>query len=92
MITAIVLINVDRKALAGLGEKLLEIKGVTEVYSVAGPYDMVALVRVKEHEQLTQVVAEKMAKIDGILKTLTLIGFQCFSHYDLERMWSMGME
>jgi DNA-binding Lrp family transcriptional regulator len=91
MITAIVLINVDRKYILEIGKQLADIEGVAEAYSVAGIYDFVAIIRVKEHEKLAEIVAGKLAKLDGITKTLTLVAFQCFSKYDLEHMWSLGL-
>jgi DNA-binding Lrp family transcriptional regulator len=91
MITAIVLINVDRKHILDIGKKLADIEGVTEAYSVAGIYDFAAIIRVKEHEKLADIVAGKLAKLEGITKTLTLVAFRCFSRHDLERMWSIGM-
>lgn len=92
MITAIVLIKGQSDRLSEIAEALVEAPGVKEVYSVAGEYDLVAIVRVKEHEQLAEVVTQNLLKIDGILATNTLIAFKSYSRHDLERMWGIGFE
>jgi len=63
---------------------------VTEVYSVAEDYDLVAVVRAKEAEELAKVVTEQFVRINGIVRTVTLMAFRCFSNYDLEHMFSIG--
>ena len=90
MITAFVMMNAERDRIAHIPDELLKITGVTEVYSVAGDYDLVAVVRVKEAEDLAKVVTEQFVKVEGITRTMTLIAFRCFSNYDLEHMFSIG--
>ncbi|MFW6163847.1 MAG: Lrp/AsnC family transcriptional regulator [Planctomycetota bacterium] len=92
MVTAIVLVNVKRDAVNETAEALAEIDGVAEVYSVAGPWDLVAVVRAKTNEQMAEVVTSHMLKLGGIEKTTTLIAFRAYSRHDLERMFSIGME
>lgn len=92
MVTAIILMNVERGRLRTLAEQLLEIEGVAEIYSVAGPFDVVAIVRVKEHEALNDLVTEKIAALDGILSTETLIAFRSFSKKDLATIWDIGVD
>ena len=92
MVTAIVLIQGERDKLPETAEALTNMPGVAEVYSVAGDYDLVAIVRVKEHEQLADVVTQNLLKMDGIVRTNTLIAFKSFSRKDLERMWEIGLE
>ncbi len=92
MITAIVLIQGERDKLPETAEKLADMPGVKEVYSVAGDYDLVAIVRVKEHEELADVVTKHLLKMEGIARTNTLIAFKSFSKADLERMWEIGLE
>jgi DNA-binding Lrp family transcriptional regulator len=91
MITAFVMMRIDRQRIAAIPDEILRIAGVTEVYSVAGDYDVIAIVRVKEAEELAQIVTEKFANIKGINETRTQIAFACFSNYDLEHMFSVGM-
>jgi len=90
MISAIVLINTERSKINRVADQLGAIKGITEVYSVAGDYDLVAMVRVADSEALAAVVTEHMLKVDGITKTNTLIAFRAYSKHDLERMFSIG--
>jgi len=90
MITAFVMLNAERDRIAHVPDELLKITGVTEVYSVAGNYDLVAIVRVKEAEDLAKVVTEQFVKVRGITTTMTLIAFRCYSNYDLEHMFSIG--
>jgi len=91
MINAIVLIKSGKQALATLGEKLVEVPGVAEAYTVTGEYDFVAILRVERYEELSDLVTAKLARIEGIEKTYTMVAFQCYSRYDLARMWSLGL-
>ena len=92
MVTAIILLNVERPHLRDIADDLLAIQGITEVYSVAGPFDMVAVVRVKEHEQLSDLVTEKIGSLAGIQDTETLIAFRAFSKKDLGLLWDIGVD
>ena len=90
MITAIVMLTVEPGLVKSLAEELLEIDGVTEVYSVAGPYDLVAIARVKKHDELSDLVTELIGSRDGVLTTETLIAFRAFSKRDLGMLWEVG--
>ena len=92
MVTAMVLINTDRYKVNYVAEKLTEVMGISEVYSVAGAYDLVAVIRVATNEELADVVTAQIIKIDGIARTETLIAFRAFSRHDLESMFSVGFE
>jgi DNA-binding Lrp family transcriptional regulator len=92
MITALVMMNAERDRIAAIPDELLKVEGVTEVYSIAGDYDLVAMVRVKEAEDLAGVVTEQFAKVRGITRTMTLIAFKCYSNYDLEHMFQIGFK
>jgi DNA-binding Lrp family transcriptional regulator len=87
---AIVLINAERDYLTRLGGHLAEVDGVAEAYSVTGEWDFVAILRVPEDEQLATVVTERLAKLPGIAKTLTLVAFEAYSKHDLEAMFDLG--
>ena len=90
MIHAIVLLQVDRSALATLGGELADIEGVAEAYSVTGEWDFVAILRVREQEQVAQVVTGRIAGLQGVTRTQTLVAFEAFSQHDLEAMFSVG--
>lgn len=92
MVTAFILINVERPRLKSIGDELLAIDGIAEVYSVAGPFDMVAIARVKEHEQLSDLVTEGIGGLEGIVDTETLIAFRAFSKKDLGLLWDIGVD
>ncbi len=92
MVTAIVLIEAEREKIHETAEALLEIEGVCEVYSVAGDWDLVAIVRVKEQEMLADIVADTMLKMPGIARTKTLIAFKRYAKADLDRLWGIGMD
>jgi len=92
MVTAFILINVERPRLKSIADDLLAIDGIAEVYSVAGPFDMVAIVRVKQHEQLSDLVTEKIGALEGITDTETLIAFRAFSKKDLGLLWDIGVD
>lgn len=87
MITAFVMMNAERDRIAVVPDELLKISGVTEVYSVAGDFDLVAVIRVKEADELAKVVTEGFVKVRGITRTVTLMAFRCYSNYDLEHMF-----
>ena len=91
MITAFVMMKVERDRISAIPNEILHIANVTEVYSVAGDYDIIAIVRVKEAEDLAKTVTMDFAKIKGIIETRTQIAFACFSNYDLEHMFSVGL-
>lgn len=92
MITALVLMNVQRSALNKTAQELLGIPGVAEVYSVTGEYDLVAVLRLKEYDDLADVVTERMTTLGGITKTHTLMAFKVYSKEDLEQAWDIGVE
>lgn len=92
MLSAFVLIEADPGRVAPLAAELAEISGVAEVYSVTGKADLVAVVRVREHDDLADVVTRRIAALSGITSTETMVAFQAFSRHDLEAMWSVGLE
>jgi DNA-binding Lrp family transcriptional regulator len=92
MITAIVLINTAQGRTPEVAQALIDLPGVTEAYSVAGPYDLVAMVRVRRHDELADLVSGRIQKVPGIESTNTLISFQAYSQRLLEAMWDIGNE
>ena len=92
MVTAIVLLKVAREKINPVAEQLADIEGVTEVHSVAGRYDLVVIIRVKDNERLAELVTEHIRKVNGIEQSETLIAFRVYSKHDLERIFSIGME
>lgn len=92
MINAVVLINVGKGKTESVAQKLMELPGVSEVYSVAGRFDLVAVLRVKHHEELAAAVADQVQKTPGIERTETLIAFKAYSRHDLESMFGIGIE
>ena len=92
MVTAIVLIECTRGAIKTVAERLAAIDGVAEVYSVAGRYDLVAIVRVSDTDAMADLVTSGLLAIDGIARTETLTAFRAYSKHDLEAMFSVGWE
>ena len=92
MITTIVLIKADPKLIPQAATKLAGIDGVTEVYSVSGEWDLVAIVKVPEYEKIAQVVTEQFPAVPGIVRTQTLTAFRAYSRKDLEQAWDIGLE
>ena len=90
MITTIVLIKCDPKQIPQAALKLAGVDAVSEVYSVSGEWDLVALVRVKEYDQIARVVTEEFAAVPGIQRTQTLTAFRAYSKKDLEQAWDLG--
>lgn len=91
MVTAIVLINTERTQINKVAETLAEMAGISEVYSVSGNYDLVAIVRVATNEDLATLVTSKLLTINAIVKTETMLAFKAFSRHDLEAMFAVGM-
>ena len=92
MITAIVLLHVDVHAIPETAQAIADLGNVSEVYSVTGDWELVALVRVTSHEQIAHVVTSGIAKVPGVTATHTMVAFQAFSSSDLERMWGIGFD
>jgi DNA-binding Lrp family transcriptional regulator len=90
MTHAVLLIKAERDALPTLGGRLAEVEGVAEAYSVTGKWDYVAIVRLREHDQLAELVTGKLARMPGIAETYTMVAFEAFSQHDLEAMFSIG--
>lgn len=92
MITAIVLIETDVNRIPEAAQEIAEIDGVSEVYSVTGDADLVAMVRVREHEALADVIADRVSKIPGVNGTKTFIAFRTYSRHDLESAFALGLD
>jgi DNA-binding Lrp family transcriptional regulator len=91
MVSAVVLLTVERGKINEVAGALAEMEGISEVYSVAGRYDLVAVLRIPDNEALAKLVTNKMLLVDGINDSETLIAFRVFSKHDLESMFSIGM-
>jgi DNA-binding Lrp family transcriptional regulator len=92
MVTAIVLMTIARGKVQPVASALLELPAVNEVYSVAGPFDLVAVIRVTRHDELNDLVTQRLAAIDGISATQTLVAFRCYSKKDVKAMWDIGLD
>ena len=88
MITSIVMIKCETGQVKPVAEKLVDLEGVAEVYSVTGEWDILAVVRVKEFDSLATVVSEGVASTPGITKTVTTMAFRCYSKHDMEKVWA----
>jgi DNA-binding Lrp family transcriptional regulator len=88
---AFVLIDAEPSRIAALGDELSGTEGITEVFSVAGGVaDLIAIVRVRHHDELAEVVTRRIAALGGIAKTTTLVAFEAYSRHDLEAIWDLG--
>ncbi len=92
MVTAIVLINARRGLVNETATRLAELPGITEVYSVSGAFDLIAIIRVADADAMAEIVTAGMARIDGIERTQTMIAFRAYSRHDLERLFAIGSE
>ncbi|GAB4100073.1 Lrp/AsnC ligand binding domain-containing protein [Sinomonas halotolerans] len=91
MITAFVFIRTDTTQIPEAAEKISAIPGISEVYSVTGEWDLIAIARVREHEELADVVADRLSKVEGVVETTTHIAFRAYSRHDLEAAFSLGL-
>ncbi|WP_374687082.1 Lrp/AsnC family transcriptional regulator [Promineifilum sp.] len=92
MVSGVVLLKVVRGQINEVAGELAALDGITEVYSVGGRYDLVAILRVRDNEALAALVTEHMLKVQGITESETLIAFRAFSRHDLESMFSLGLD
>ena len=92
MITAIVMIDAATDSIAEVAEAVAGLEGVSEVYSVAGAVDLIAVVRVREFEQVAAVIAGRINKVPGVVDTDTHIAFRAYSRHDLEAAFSIGFD
>lgn len=83
MVTAILMVEADRNALSTLGDRLAAIEGVSEVYSVTGQWDFVAMIRIPRHEQLAEVLAGPVASLEGVSRSQTMVAFAAVAEADL---------
>ncbi len=92
MITAIVFVKADVARIPQVAEEIAALEGVSEVYSVTGQIDLIALVRVRSHEDVAEVVADRLNKVSGVETTETHIAFRAYSQHDLESAFSLGLD
>ena len=92
MVSTVVLLNVQPGKINEVGSQLAAMKGISEVFSVGGRFDLVAIIRVPDNETMAELVTEKMLTVPGITNSETLIAFRVFSKHDLESMFSIGID
>jgi DNA-binding Lrp family transcriptional regulator len=92
MITAIVMITTESDRIPEVAESIAGLNGVSEVYSVAGDADLIAIVRVREFDAIAEVIAGQLSKVPGVLHTDTHIAFRAYSRHDLDATFSLGAE
>ncbi|MGA7276399.1 MAG: Lrp/AsnC ligand binding domain-containing protein [Desulfocapsaceae bacterium] len=91
MVTSFILMNVERTKINEVATQLVDITGISEVYSVSGKYDLIAIVRVPTNDDLATLVTVNLRNLESILKTETMLAFKTFSKHDLEAMFAVGM-
>ena len=92
MITAIVLVETEVSQVPEVAAAIADLTGVSEVYSVTGDVDLVAVVRVREHDELSGVIADRLGKVPGVRSTKTYLAFRAYSQHDLEAAFSLGID
>lgn len=92
MITTIVMIAVESDRIPEIAQQIADLDGVSEVYSVAGDADLIAIVRVREFDQIAEVIAGRLSKIDGVVHTDTHVAFRAYSRHDLDAAFSIGAD
>ncbi len=90
MVTAIVLMNAERTSIPDTAQILADVEGIAEVYSVSGESDIVAILRVREYEEIASLVTERLLKIPTITRTQTFMAFRTYSKHDLEHVFDIG--
>lgn len=92
MITAIVSVVVESTRIPEVAQQVVDIEGVDQVYSVTGDVDLIAIVRVRRHEDLAEVIADRLSKVEGVLDTSTNIAFKTYSKRDLDIAFDLGID
>jgi DNA-binding Lrp family transcriptional regulator len=92
MVNALVLLRIKTDRINEVAQELVDLDGVSEVYSVAGQYDLVVVLRARSNDQIASLVTEHILKAEGLISSETLIAFRTFSKHDLERMFSVGLD
>ena len=92
MITAIVFVKADVARIPEVAEAIAALEGVSEVYSVTGQVDLIVMVRVRRHEDVAEVVADRLNKVPGVSATETHIAFRAYSRHDLESAFALGLD
>jgi DNA-binding Lrp family transcriptional regulator len=90
MINAIILINAERTRINSVAEQLVSLPGITEVYSVSGRFDLVAMIRLPHNDDLNELMTEKVIKVDGIIKTESMVAFKTLTKQDMANMFELG--
>lgn len=90
MVTGIVFLTAERQKINDVANRIVELEGISEVYSTGGRYDLIAIIRAKDNEQLAEIVTGHLLKIEGIKTSETMVAFKVYSKYDLEHMFSIG--
>jgi DNA-binding Lrp family transcriptional regulator len=90
MINAIILINAERTKINAVAEQLVNLEGITEVYSVSGRFDLVAIIRLPHNDDLAELITEKVTKVDGITKTESMVAFKTLTKQDVANMFELG--
>jgi DNA-binding Lrp family transcriptional regulator len=86
------MVTVESDKIPEVAEAIADIEGVSEVYSVAGDVDLIAVVRVREFDAIADVIAGRLSKVSGVVHTDTHIAFRAYSRHDLEATFSIGVE
>ena len=92
MVSAVVLLKCERNSINAVAEQMAELAGISEVFSVAGQYYLVAIVRVKSNHDLADLVTRQMLQVTGIVDSSTLIAFKVYSRHDLDSMFEIGFD
>jgi len=92
MVTSIILMQVERSKINEVAEQLAEMDGISEVYSVSGQYDLIAIARVPSNDDLADLVTKKMVTVASIVTSETMLAFKAFSRHDLEAMFAVGLQ
>ena len=90
MVTAIVMVSVETDKIPEVAEQIAELDGVSEVYSVAGDAGLIAIVRVREFDQIAETIAGRLSKLPGVVDTDTHIAFRAYSRHDLDAAFDIG--
>ena len=92
MVTAIVLVRAEIQRIPEVAEEIAQLPEVSEVYSVTGEFDLVAMVRVRMHDELADVIPGNLNRVEGVTHTETHIAFRTYSRHDLEAAFSLGLD
>ncbi len=90
-VTAFVMIKTEGRRASEVAQRITEIEGVHEVYSVTGGYDLIAILHLPDYERLGEIVPDQIAMAEGVRETETTLAFRTYTRRELDTAFDIGL-